>query len=235
MNWPCPPPHWDTVAGRALDVFFRSVKEHVPDFEGQITVFGSAPIQLCLDEEFISADADVMVFSRAEELRMIASRVTQGGSGLPHGVQVCPAGWFQTTPYYLARAHVETRHGLRVVVPHLRDVLIGKLHRSRFEGQDGLVPKDLRAFHRVRKLCDGHPNEQEMLEDLRLCEPFFRPPAAGEVNSFKLNVTDLWSQIFGRTLDVHHEIISHASAAQRFTPPSGGIHLQLESLQPDRD
>lgn len=206
----------------------------MPDFDGQLTIFGSAPIQLCLDEEFISADADVMVFSHAEELRVIASRETQG-SGLAHGVQVCPAGFFQTTPYYLARAHVETRHGLRVVVPHLRDVLIGKLHRSRFDGQDGLVPKDIRAFHRVRKLCEGHPDEQELLEDLRLCEPFFRAPVAGEVNHFKLNVLDLWSQLFGRTLNVQQEVISQATSAQRLTPPSAGIHIQLESLRPDRD
>lgn len=235
MNWTCPPPRWDTIAGRALDIFFQLVKEHAPDFDGQLTVFGSAPIQLCLDEEFISADADVMVLSHTEELRGIASRVPQGRLGLLHGVQVCPAGWFQTTPYYLARAHVETRHGLRVVVPHLRDVLIGKLHRSRVDGQEALVPKDLRAFHRVRTLCGGHPDEQELLEDLRLCEPFFRPPAAGEVNQFKLNVMDLWQQLFGRTLDVQQEIITQAASAQFRSSGSGGLRNQLELLRPERD
>ncbi|MES2598530.1 MAG: hypothetical protein V4662_24560 [Verrucomicrobiota bacterium] len=235
MSWSCPKPRWETVAGRALDSFFLAVRETLPDFEGQLTVFGSAPIQLCLDEEFISADADVMVLTHADELRGIASRMPQGRTGLIHGVQICPAGWFQTTPHYLARAHVETRHGLRIVVPHLRDVLIGKLHRSRFEGQDGLVAKDLRAVHQVRKLCGGHPDEAELLEDLRLCEPFFRPPTAGEVNHFKLNVLDLWRQFFGRTLDVQKEIIDQAASVMFRPSSSGGLQGQLDLLRPERD
>jgi hypothetical protein len=130
---------------------------------------------------------------------------------------------------------VETRHGLRIVVPHLRDVLIGKLQRSRYEGQDGLVPKDLRAFHRVMKLCDGHPDEAELLEDLRLCEPFFRTPSAGEVNSFKLNVLDLWRQLFGRDLDVQQEIINKAALKQFRPTDTAGLRDRLDLLRPERD
>jgi hypothetical protein len=64
---------------------------------------------------------------------------------------------------------------------------------------------------------------------------FFRSPAAGEVNHFKLNVLDLWRQLFGRTLDVQQEIIGQAASAQFRPSSSGGLRHLLESLQPERD
>jgi len=39
-----------------LDSFFAAVHEAMPDYDQPLTIFGSAPIQLCLDEEFASAD-----------------------------------------------------------------------------------------------------------------------------------------------------------------------------------
>lgn len=238
MNWPIPAPCWDTMAGRLLDAFFARINDHMPGFEGPLTVFGSAPIQLCLDGDFVSADADVMVLSHATELRQIAASVVQStvGPGVMHGVQVCPADWFRTTPHYLARAHIETRHGLRIIVPHLRDILIGKLHRGRVEGQEGVVPKDLRAFARVRQLCGGRPGEQDLLEDLRACEAYFRPPSAGETNFFKLNVLDLWRQLFGRSLNVDAEILRPAIQGQaQIYKAFRKVDDLLDGLQPERD
>lgn len=238
MNWQVPPPCWDTFAGRMLDAFFTRVQQQMPGFEGPLTVFGSAPIQLCVDGDFVSADADVMVLSHAAELRQIAADVvpSKTGPGVMHGVQVCPADWFRTTPHYLARAHMETRNGLRIIVPHLRDVLIGKLHRARVEGQEGLVPKDLRAFARVRQLCGGRPAEQDLLDDLRACEAYFRPPPAGQIHSFKLNTLDLWRQLFGRDLDVEGEIVSPVIQEEaEIYKAFRRVDDLLEGLRPERD
>lgn len=238
MNWPVSPPSWDTIAGRMLDKFFARVHEQMPMFEGPVTVFGSAPIQLCLDGDFISGDADVMVLSHTTELRQIASNtaLSEKRNSVMHGVQVCPADWFRTTPHYLARAHTETRHGLRIIVPHLRDVLIGKLHRGRFEGQEGLAPKDLRAFARVRQLCGGRPGEQDLLEDLRACEAYFRPLPAGQINSFKLNTLDLWRQLFLRDLDVDGEITQAAFREEaEIYKAFQRVDTLLEGLRPERD
>lgn len=236
--WQMQSPSWNTMAGRMLDAFFARVHEQMPEFEGPLTVFGSAPIQLCLDADFVSADADVMVLSHATVLRRIAADVvpSKTGLGVMHGVQVCPPDFFRTTPHYLARAHMETRHGLRIIVPHLRDILIGKLHRARYEGQEGLVPKDLRAFVRVRQLCAGRPGEQDLLDDLRACEAYFRPPPAGQINSFKLNTLDLWRQLFLRDLDVDGEITrpvlqEEAEIYKAFQR----VDTLLEGLNPERD
>ena len=73
MSWTTPAPRWDTLAGRVLDSFFASVHERLPEYDGPLTVFGSAPIQLCLDESFASADVDLMVLEGTEELRCIAA------------------------------------------------------------------------------------------------------------------------------------------------------------------
>ena len=223
------------MAGRVLDAFFAAVHQHLPAYDQPLTLFGSAPVQLCLDEEFLSADAAVMVLSNAEDLRRIAGQLSRAAgvqARLMHGVQVCPPHWFRTTPHYLARAHVETRHGLRIIVPHVRDVLIGKLHRARSDGQSGLVAKDLRAFVRVRQLCGGHPDEAELLDDLRACEPFFRPPNVGEVNAFRLNVMDLWQQLFGRTLNIETEIITPVRIAIQ---GDASVRERLDGLRPSRD
>jgi len=238
MSWQIPPPCWDTMAGRMLDAFFARVHEQMPGFEGPLTVFGSAPIQMCVDGDFISADADVMVLSHAAELRQIAADVvpSKKGAGVMHGVQVCPADWFRTKTHSLARANMERGPGLRIIVPHPRDVLIRKLHRARFEDQEGLVPKDLRAFVRVRQLCAGRPGEQDLLDDLRACEAYFRPLYDGQITSFKLNTLDLWRKLFLRDLDVDGEITTpvvreEAEIYRVFQK----VDTLIEGLSPERD
>ncbi len=149
MSWSTPVPKWDTIAGRVLDTFFAAIREALPDYEHPLTLFGSAPIQLCLDENFASADVDIMVLSESEKLRQIAGKldaVRMGTIRQAYGVQICPPHLFKPTPHYLQRAHQEVRHGIRIIVPDLRDILIGKLHRSRHEFQDGLVPRTIAPF-----------------------------------------------------------------------------------------
>ncbi len=240
MSWSTPKPRWDTMAGRVLDAFFSAVQEAMPGYDQPLTIFGSAPIQLCLDEGFASADVDIMVFSESEKLRGIAGASGLGRSGTirpAYGVQICPPQLFKPTPHYLQRAHVEVRHGLTVVMPHLRDILTGKLHRFRFEGQQGLVAKDSRAVQRVRELCPGHPTLDEVLEDLVQCESFFRPPLDGGVNAFRLNVEDLLADHYGHRFDLEKDILvpSRLAAAGATLGDVDTVAEMIRNLRPTRD
>ena len=225
-----PPPRWDSVIGRAMDDFFARVHEALPSYDSPLTVFGSAPIQLCLDDSFVSADADIMVFSQVAEIRSIANTADSPLVRPAYRIQVCPPVLFKPTPHYLQRAHTESRHGLKIIIPHLRDILIAKLHRSRAIDQQGLVPKDRRAFLKVRELCAGHPTEAELLVDLISCEPSFRNADDEPINSFALNVEDLWQTLFGRTIDIAQEIIEPARELER---TSLSDHLRPSSLSID--
>lgn len=238
MNW-MPPPRWDTVAGLALDTFFKAVHKELPDYDHPLTIFGSAPIQLCLDEAFVSDDVDIMVLEGGERLREIAEAAGIGRSGVNVGlgVQICPPMLFKPTPHYLQRAWSETRHGVKVIIPHLRDVLIGKLHRTRTEGQTGLVAKDRRAFHRVRQLCGDHPTLAEVLGDLVACEACFRPLYDGSIHAFRFNAEDMLREIYHHTLDLQRDILSPASAME--TDPLRAVTTSISNLiaglHPDRD
>jgi hypothetical protein len=240
MKWVMPEPRWDTVAGTLLDAFFRAVRQELPDYDAPLTVFGSAAIQLCLDDEFASANVDLMVILETGRLRGIARGLVVENIGAPrphYGLQICAPHWFRAAPHYLQRAWTGDRNGLRIVVPHVRDILLAKLHRSRVDGQEGLVAKDRRAFVRVRELCDGHPDTHDVLEDFVLCEPEFRVPTDGSVNSFRLNAMDLFREVFGRDLDLEREVLAPARAAD--IPNGGGDEPQLpellSELDPDRD
>ncbi len=235
MNTLSPLPNWDSLAGRVLDAFFAAVHEQMPGYDLPLTVFGSAPIQLCLDASFTSADVDIMVLGGDVALREIATQAGVGRSGSlrpAYGVQICPPQLFKPTPHYLQRAHVETRHGLKIIVPHLRDILIGKLHRSRHEDQTGLVPKDLRAFQRVRELCGGHPTLTEFLEDLVSLESSFRPPLDGSINSFRFNVEDAFVSVYRHTFDLQNDILIPAASGSQppVSAPTGTVAQMLSEL-----
>lgn len=239
MNWPVPPPNWSCAAGQVLDAFFAGLHAELPDFAEPLTLFGSVPIQLCLDDAFTSADADIMVSGDPTLLRTVARKLelTAGGTLRPaFALQLCPRHFFRTTAHYLQRAQVEIRHGVKVIVPHVRDVLIGKLHRSRTPEQEGLVTKDLRAFHRVRQLCGGHPTEENVIEDLLDCAPYFRLPENGETNHFRLNVEDLWTGLFRSRLDVEERILKPLRAMESDAQRSGNasVSQMLDDLRPAR-
>jgi len=239
MKWETPAPDWDTLAGGVIDRFLAGLSEAMPDYDSPLTVFGSAAIQLCLDDQFTSADVDLMVFSERESLRDLAKQVGAGRRGaarLRYGLQICPPQLFLTTPHYLQRAWVERRHGLTVVVPHVRDILIGKLHRFREEGQQGLAPKDRRAYERVRELC-GRPSDLDLVEDLRLCDSYLKIPADGSVNCFRLNALDIFRTIYRRELDLETEVLAPArrSLAEAIGESEAKIETLLDGLDPNRD
>lgn len=236
MNWTPPPPRWDTLAGKVLDSFFAAVHQAMPDYDQPLTIFASAPIQLCLDEDCASANVDIMVLEGGEMLRRIAAEAGLGRAGTVRaafGVQICPPLLFNPTPHYLQRAHTEVRHGLTIIVPHLQDILIAKLHRSRVEGQEALIPKDRRAFQRVRELSGGHPTLPELLQDLVNCESSFRPAHDGGLNSFRFNAENALHEIYGHYLDLKRDILDPAAIATQppGQPPPGFIAERLKGLE----
>jgi len=176
-----------------------------------------------------------MVLEGGEKLRRFAAEAGLGRAGAVRyafGVQICPPLLFNPTPHYLQRAHTEVRHGLAIIVPHLLDILIAKLHRSRVEGQEALIPKDRRAFQRVRELSNEHPTLPEFLQDLVNCEASFRPPHDGGLNSFRFNAENALLEIYGHRLDLKRDILDPASIATQppGRPHAGFLKDQIESL-----
>ena len=239
MDWDMPAPNWNTPAGHVLDAFLAGAHQAFPGYPLPVTLFGSAAIQLCLDEAFASADVDVMVMSKSASFREIAKKTGKAHGGIlrpAYGVQVCPPQLFRTTPHYLLRARIEQRQGLNIVIPHVRDILIAKLHRFRAPDQQGLVAKDRKAFQRVRELCGGHPTEADLLEDLMLCAADLHVTLEEGGNAFRLNSLDLFEELFQRRLDLEKEILAPVRAA--LPHPSleaGEVGQMLDALNPERD
>lgn len=104
--------------------------------------------------------------------------------------------------------------------------------KARREGQTGLVPKDLRAFQRVRELCGGHPTLAEFLEDLVSLEPSFRPPLDGSINSFRFNVEDALASIYRHSFDLQRDILTPAVRGIQppVSPAAGTIAQMLSEL-----
>ena len=210
MNWSDSSPNWQTPVGEKIDLFLKAVAERFPGYSETILIFGSATIQLRLDPSFNSADADLRVNSRdIEDFKALSEELGMGKSGKDGGLfylDICPAMAFRSTEDWWSRAHTETRHGLKIMIPQVRDILVGKLHRYRKPDQQGVVPKDLRAFVRIRELT-GHPTEQELLDDLLLCPHAWNLQLNGNVTDFRLNIEDLWPVLFNKPLSVAEQII----------------------------
>ena len=194
--------NWETPAGRLLK---RLAAGLPPDQAHRVTVFGSAPIQLMIDESLLSGDVDV--FSPNEELEELAR-----AAGLTAGqeevcIQVSSELNFRTSPRWRDRTQTVTIGNCTFVFPHPIDILLGKLTR--------LEEKDLEAFRVIRR-ATGHPTEAELIEELQAAVDLFRP-AFDEEKPFDMaaNCRRLWREMFVRDLDPRLEIIAPALARRR--------------------
>ena len=170
-----------------------------------VTVFGSAPIQICVDSTLTSADVDV--FSDFEHLREILDKAGLGQDQATFYVQVTSELNFRTSPRWRNRTQ-STRIGkVTFVFPHPLDILIAKLNR--------LDEKDIRAFQVVRAKT-GHPTEEELIAELQLAVDLFRPSFDEEQgHDMANNCRRLWPLIFGREIDPRAEIIAPALAIRK--------------------
>lgn len=190
---------------RAAELLRQLVAVLPPDREFTITVFGSAPLQICIDSTLTSADVDV--FSDFEFLREIVDRAGLGQDRAAFYVQVSSELNFRTTPRWRNRAQSARIGSVTFIFPHAIDILIAKLNR--------LDEKDLRAFRAVIAKT-GHPTEAELIKELQLAVDLFRPGFDEEQgHDMSNNCRRLWPLIFGREIDPRAEIIAPALAIRK--------------------
>jgi len=190
---------------RAAELLRRIASVLPPSREFTITVFGSAPIQICVDSTLTSADVDV--FSDFEPLREIVDQAGLGQDKAAFYVQVSSELNFRTSPRWKDRTQSTKIGHVTFVFPHAIDILIAKLNR--------LDEKDVRAFEVVRAKT-GHPTEAELIKELQLAVDLFRPGFDEEQgHDLANNCRRLWPLIFGREIDPRAEIIAPALAIRK--------------------
>src|ERR1043166_8525419 len=113
INWNCP-------AGKQLD-FLASLLPKEPRLD--LTVFGSAPLQMLLDPSFLSQDIDL--FSREETWEFLADFVEAKKLGKEKAIfyiQVCDPRAFRSTVDWRDRAVETERHSQLFRFPHPWDI-----------------------------------------------------------------------------------------------------------------
>ena len=147
---------WNTDAGKVLQTLLRELPE---DREFHITLFGSSPLQLGVERNFLSADVDLFADETHAEVEAAIARVGLADKERGVYVQLCVEGNFRTSPRWRARAFTVQIGHVRLTLPHPIDILIAKLHRC--------DEKDLRAYRLVVERT-GHPTEDEMRLELQI-------------------------------------------------------------------
>jgi hypothetical protein len=162
-----------------------------------ITVFGSAPLQIQVDASLMSADVDV--FSNAEDLEDYVRQAGLAENQSEFFIQVSSPLNFRTSPRWFERKTMVRIESCNFHFPHPIDILIAKLNR--------LDEKDLAAFKAVARKT-GRPTEQELIRELQLAVDLFRPAFDEEKGlDFAANCRRLWPVLFAREIDVRSEII----------------------------
>lgn len=192
----------DTPAGIALKKLLAALPE---DRRFNITLFGSAPIQISVDNRLLSQDIDLFSDHRELEEYVVKAGLDQDHSDFY--IQVCSELNFRTSPRWRQRTQSFQLGNCTFVLPHPIDILIAKLNR--------LEEKDLEAF-RVVIAKTGHPTEEEMISELQFAVDLFRP-GFDEENAVDMagNCRRLWPEIFGREIDPRAEIIAPALEIRR--------------------
>jgi hypothetical protein len=171
----------------------------------EITVFGSAPLQIMIDSRLNSADVDL--FSSAEEMRELVDRAGLGQDRAAFYIQVSSELNFRTSPRWKDRLRMIEVGNCTLRFPHPIDILIAKLNR--------LDEKDLEAFRVVIRKT-GHPTEAELIHELQMAVDLFRRSFDEEQgHDMANNCRRLWPIIFGRPIDPRAEIIAPALEKRR--------------------
>jgi hypothetical protein len=202
-NWWAGEIDWSTPAGRLLQRFLAALPS---ERTFHVTVFGSAPLQLTVDRQLLSADVDVFSDDDEDLSALIAAAKldkTQGGFYLEPGFELS----FRTSPRWRHRAKTVQCGRVTLTVPHPLDILMGKLDR--------LDAKDLKAFERVIQLT-GHPTAEEFKLELQNAVDLFRPAFDEDSpNRYPENTQSLWREIFHAEIDLRRDIIEPALARRR--------------------
>jgi hypothetical protein len=191
---------WTTQAGSALVRLANALAENDIFPSSPIVVFGSAPLQIFVHPDFLSADIDI--FIREEDLEEpIAALIEELGLGkgkAAYYIEIVPSYIFRAGYDWRDRAQVEEVNGIRFMFPDTLDILMAKLRR--------LDEKDFRAFELVTKET-GRPTEDEMLRELRSSYEVVYVKRDGSKSPVWTNAERLWPRLFGRPLDVRREVL----------------------------
>lgn len=212
--------HWESPAGQMLDRVIAAL----PDNRAwEITVFGSAPLQLGLDPAFLSGDVDIIPTTDSETVADCLSKVGLLKDQVEYYVEVVPAHVFNAPADWRERAYREQRKHVLFVFPHPVDILVAKVCRT--------AEKDLLAFRLVRDLT-GHPTPEELIVGLRKVVDIYRPTFDEEHGRNALaNTKLLWQEIFGAEIDVQREIIRPAlEERRRYLNQGAGLKDKLREI-----
>jgi hypothetical protein len=193
--------NFDTPAGRTLD---RLVQALPKDRAWTIIVFGSSPLQLALDPNFLSGDVDVISSTDIQD-HCHRAELLKGQTELY--VEPCTPAAFTASPDWPVRACEIKREHVTFILPHPIDILVSKIKR--------LEEKDLQAFRLVRAKT-GHPTEEELLVALRRIVDVYRPSFDEEAGGDpRHNTVALWEELFRKPINVATQIIAPALEERR--------------------
>ncbi len=216
--------NWDCPAGKQLDRL-ASLLPKQPRLE--ITVFGSAPLQLFLKPDFLSQDIDL--FTREENGDYLTRFVADHELGQEKSkfyIQVCDPNAFRSAADWNDRAIEVERHGHLFRFVHPWDVLVSKLQR--------LEEKDLEAFKLVIAKT-GHPTEEEFIRHLQKAVDLYRPKFDEETarGDMLMNTRILWQTLWKKEIDVRAAIIRPALERARhdYEPPNPSLKTRLGNLK----
>ena len=188
--------NWNTPSGELLDALLDLLPKP-PAKPVELTVFGSAVLQMGLAPDLVSADVDVFC-TGYEALRALVLQNKLDPKQREPGIEVTAPGW-RTAAGWERRAQVVERKGHTLIFPDPLDVLVSKIQRSE--------PKDLLAFKLTRGIT-GHPTEEELIAHLRLAIDLYRPTFDEEKASDMVNNTRLlWQDLYGHDIDVREQLI----------------------------
>jgi hypothetical protein len=215
---------WSGKTGQRLDELARCLPK-LPRLE--ITVFGSAPLQLFIERSFVSEDIDLFANAAHTEFldQFVAEKKWSKGETDLY-IQVCDPLAFKSTIDWRGRAIEVERHGHLFVFVHPWDVLASKLQR--------LEEKDLNAFRLVIEKT-GHPTEEEFARHLQLAVDLYRPKFDEESarGDMLMNTRILWQTLWGKEIDVRGSIIRPARerAEREYRPADPTLKTRLANLR----
>jgi hypothetical protein len=215
--------NWNSAAGQILILLVSALPK---DREFKITVFGSAPLQLSLDANFLSADIDIFA---EDDLTQLIEQNGLGEGQRPLYIQQCAANTFAAGPDWPLRAFTEKIEHVEFCFPHPIDILIGKLGR--------LEEKDIRAFQLVHSKM-GMPTEEQLKEVLMNAVDLYRPRFDEEKTAGDIfyNTRTIWKILYGKEIDVRAEIITPAVARRQkgYGPASSSFKADLRKISNPR-
>ncbi len=161
-------------------------------------VFGSAPLQICVDSAFLSADVDVSVPGQGDELKELVEEIGLSKGKPAYYIEVVAEYIFRPGPNWRERAKTITLNDVSFLFPDSLDILLAKLRR--------LEEKAILAFQLVREKT-GRPTEHELIRELRASYDIFYIQKNGQKSALWENTEKLWPRIYGRAMDARAEII----------------------------